>query len=430
MLIKRILIILPAIIFFVLLQSFFWVPTYDEQASGNPHRLEEFITASIGDARILNPILNADSASSAIVTQVFDGLIDRDEDLRFRGRLAESWSIYEEVYFYVNPDAIVRGETISQPEAIKEIILSQKKSSNKQDSPLADTLKNIKDIEIISPQKGETDIEIPGPDSNKDGFPDPVNIMIKFKSPPRLKVILENVDQDFFKNMESILGHGYFETFPSDNYVEILTAGQEDKISIIAPQVLPAIEHNPVIIFNLRKGVKFHDGHEFDSGDVKFTYKSIVDPKNLSPRVPDFEPVKRLDVLDKHTVKIVYKRLYSPAFGTWGMGMLPEHLLNAEQLKKEAEFRNEDADKFTMRDSDFNRHPVGTGPFVFREWKSDQYILLDRHEDYWEGAPNYGRYTYRIVPDILTQEMEFYGGAIDHYGVEPHQVARLRKDPK
>jgi ABC-type transport system substrate-binding protein len=34
------------------------------------------------------------------------------------------------------------------------------------------------------------------------------------------------------------------------------------------------------------------------------------------------------------------------------------------------------------------------------------------------------------VPDILTQEMEFYGGAIDDYGVEPHQVARLKKDPK
>ena len=78
MLVKRILIILPLIIFAVLLQSFFWVPTYDEQVKGNPHRLEQYITASIGDARILNPILNADSASSTIVDQVFGGLIDRE----------------------------------------------------------------------------------------------------------------------------------------------------------------------------------------------------------------------------------------------------------------------------------------------------------------------------------------------------------------
>jgi len=73
MLIKKILILLPVIIFAILLQSFFWVPTYDEQVRGNPHRLEEFISASTGDAKILNPILHADSSSGAITDQVFDG---------------------------------------------------------------------------------------------------------------------------------------------------------------------------------------------------------------------------------------------------------------------------------------------------------------------------------------------------------------------
>ncbi|MBC8551318.1 MAG: peptide-binding protein [Candidatus Brocadiales bacterium] len=203
----------------------------------------------------------------------------------------------------------------------------------------------------------------------------------------------------------------------------------QDKLPIVAPQVLAAVEHNPVIIFNLRKGVKFHDGHEFDSGDVEFTYQSIMENKNLSPRTPDYEPVKSLEILDSHTVRVVYKRLYQPAFGTWGMGMLPEHLLNKDALRKEAIAKGEDPEKFTMRDSGFNRSPVGTGPFVFREWKSDQYIVLDRHEQYWEGAPNYKSYTFRIVPDLLTQEMEFYGGAIDSYGVQPHQVERLKKDP-
>jgi len=155
-----------------------------------------------------------------------------------------------------------------------------------------------------------------------------------------------------------------------------------------------------------------------------------MNSRNLSPRIPDYEPVKRLEVVDKYTVKVIYKRLYSPAFGTWAMGVLPEHLLNEGELKKEAELKGVDPDTFTMRDSDFNRSPVGTGPFIFREWKSDQYIRLDRNEDYWEGAPHYKSYTYRVVPDILTQEMEFYGGAIDDYGVQPHQVARLQNDPR
>ncbi len=417
MLIKRILILLPVIIFAVLLQSFFWVPTYDEQVKGNPHRLEEFITASSGDAKILNPILNADSASSNIVGQTFDGLIDRDENLKFRGRLATSWEIYEEAYFYVNPKALIKGRQL-QPWEIKELILSNK-----------DTLNNIKAIEVISPETTIREIKIPGPDENKDGIPDPINIKVNFDLPARLKITLTAVDQDLFKKLEQILGNEYFKSFPASDFIRILTPGKEDKLPVLA-ETFSVTEHNPVIIFQLRKGVKFHDGHDFDAGDVQFTYQAIMEPKNLSPRVPDYEPVKKLEVLDKYTVKVVYKRLYSPAFGTWGMGMLPEHLLNAAMLKKEAESKGADPEKFSMRGADFNRAPVGTGPFVFREWKSDQYITLDRNEEYWEGPPHYKNYTYRIIPHILTQEMEFYGGAIDDYGVQPHQVARLKNDPK
>jgi ABC-type transport system substrate-binding protein len=426
MLIKRVLILLPVLIFFVLLQSFFWVPTYDEQTRGNPGRLQEFITASIGDAKILSPILNADNASSTIVDQVFDGLIDRDENLRFRGRLAQNWELFEEAYFYLNPHAMINGKRVTAPETIKQKLLKFES-----DAPdLRNTFDNIQSIEIIPPENGKTVVQIPGPDTNKDGFPDPMEVKVKFNAPYRFKLTLKNVDQDLFKNLEAALGKGYFETFPADDFVEIESKAHEDKLSMIAPEVLPAVEHNPVIIFHLRKGVKFHDGHEFDANDVEFTYKSIMDPRNLSPRVSDYEPVKSLEVLDNYTVKVVYKRLYQPAFGTWGMGILPEHLLNKEALEKEARAKGEDPDNFTMRDSDFNRAPVGTGPFVFREWKSDQYIVLDRNDDYWEGAPNYKSYTFRIVPDLLTQEMEFYGGAIDSYGVQPHQVARLENDPR
>ena len=255
MVIKKVLILLPIIIFVVLLQSFFWVPTYDEQVRGNPLRLEEFITASSGDAKILNPVLHADAPSGNIVDQVFNGLIDRDEDLRFRGRLAESWDIYEEAYFYLNQNAKIDGRTLSRPEAVRDMILARRENMNDRNTPLGDTLNNIEAIEIVPPEKGESDIPVPGPDINKDGLPDPVNIKVGFQSPPRLKVTLREVDQDFFKNMEQLLGKGYFDTFPASDYLTILSPGHEDRMSAIAPQVLPAIEHNPVIIFKLRKGV-------------------------------------------------------------------------------------------------------------------------------------------------------------------------------
>ena len=75
---RRLLIGLPIIVLLFLLQSYFWVPTYEEQTRGNPERLEEYVTASIGDAQVLNPALSADSASSDINGLVFEGLLDYD----------------------------------------------------------------------------------------------------------------------------------------------------------------------------------------------------------------------------------------------------------------------------------------------------------------------------------------------------------------
>ncbi|MGD9417209.1 MAG: ABC transporter substrate-binding protein, partial [Desulfobacterales bacterium] len=217
--------------------------------------------------------------------------------------------------------------------------------------------------------------------------------------------------------------------FQGTQYLTTTPAVETELLKTYAQKFLPSVEHNPIIEFQLRPDVKFHDGHAFDAHDVRFTYDAIMDPRNLSPRIADYEPVKKVMVIDPLTVRIVYKRLYSPAIGTWGMGILPEHLLNDARLKKEALKLGKNPQSFTMRQSGFNRHPIGCGPFVFREWVSDQFIILDRFNDYWEGPPHYKKYVFRVIPDLLTQEMEFYAGTIDSYGVQPHQVKRLKDDP-
>ena len=146
--------------------------------------------------------------------------------------------------------------------------------------------------------------------------------------------------------------------------------------------------------------------------------------------MPDYEPVKRVETPDRFSVKVTYKRLYSPAFGTWAMGMLPEHLLNEKKLAQEAKRAGKDPKEFSLRDSAFNRKPIGTGAFIFKEWRSDELIRLARNEDYWEGPPEYHEYVYRILPDPLTQEITFYAGTVDRYGAGAHQVERLKKDPR
>jgi ABC-type transport system substrate-binding protein len=431
--VRKVLILAPLLVSLFLLQSYFWVPTYEEQTRGNPERLEEYITASIGDASLLNPILPADSASSDIISMVFEGLLDRDENLDFRGRLATSWEIYEEAFFYINEEAEVPDLGKADPEAVLQHLLKAKAGAIPLGVKTRTSLANIREIALVPP----ADFIVTRPEKGRDGKP-PEKVRLVVRAPARIKLTLEHVDQDLFENLSSLLGEGYFSSFPSEAFVNVQvgsgppgTEAQSRPETLVghAREILPPTEHNPVIVFRLRPNVRFHDGHVFDAEDVKFTYDAIMNPRNLSPRISDYEPVKSVVIVDPLTVRIVYKRLYSPAIGTWSMGILPRHLLDEDALRKEALKRGMDPDKFTMRQSLFNRSPVGCGPFVFKEWESDQYITLHRFDGYWEGAPNYRRFVYRIIPDLLTQEMEFYAGTVDAYSVQPHQVERLKDDP-
>ena len=58
--VKRVLLLVPLVLAAFLLQSYFWVPSYEKQTTGNPARLQQFIQATSGDARLLNPIVSAD----------------------------------------------------------------------------------------------------------------------------------------------------------------------------------------------------------------------------------------------------------------------------------------------------------------------------------------------------------------------------------
>jgi ABC-type transport system substrate-binding protein len=422
---RKILLWVPLVVIVFLLQSYFWVPTYEEQSQGNPDRLNEYISASIGDAAILNPILSNDSASSTIEGLVFEGLLDYDENLRFRGRLATSWEIHEEAFFYVNEAISVPGVGRIDANGILKLLQEKKREPGSLGSQARSSFENIRALSILPPgeyvvSRQEKAPKAPGRERE---------VKIRVRSPARIKLVLEHVDQFLFESLSAVLGKDYFETFTSRKYVQFDPEVDPAKKALYASEALPATEHNPVIVFRLRSGVKFHDGHSFEAADVKFTYEAIMNPRNISPRQSDFEPVKEVDVIDPLTVRVVYKRLYSPALGTWAMGVLPEHLLNSRVLGKEAAQAGKNPEQFSMRDSAFNRHPVGCGPFVFKEWKPDQFIKLDRYMNYWEGPPDYSQYFFRIIPDSLTQEMEYYAGTIDAYDVRPHQVARFQNDP-
>ncbi len=429
MTLKRLLLLVPLLLTASLLQSYLWVPTYDKQATGNPDRLVTYIEASSGDAKILNPILNADSSSANIVGHVFEGLLDLDENLDLRGRLATDWTITEKAYLLVNtqnrfPDGQeVTGTRLRNrlQEALSQGFLPEVES-------------HLQSLVLLPPEQRVQTVSVQV--EGEKGAPKLIEVAMTIDVPERIEFSLDYVDQDLFDRLKPLIGERYFEHFSAEQNIKLppnTPQKVQAQLKSRYSQLLPVGEHNPEILFHLRKGVRFHDGHVFDAHDVKFTYESIMNPKNLSPRTSDFEPIKYVKVIDPFTIRVVYKRLFSPAIYAWTMGVLPEHLLNEEAMVQEMttrELSEESRKTFGMRESQYNRHPIGTGRFRFVEWRGDEYIHLSRFDEYWEGPSEYHDYYMRIIPDLLTQEMEFLAGAIDYYATQPHQVARYKNNPQ
>ncbi len=168
------------------------------------------------------------------------------------------------------------------------------------------------------------------------------------------------------------------------------------------------------LTFHLRQGVKFHDGVECTAEDVMFTYQSLIDPKVPTPYRGNYVMVKKAEVLDKYTFRVTYDKPFAPALISWGMGILPKHLLQGKDITK----------------SPLTRHPIGTGPYKFVQWRTGDKIVLESNHDYFEGRPYIDRYIYRIIPDRATMFLELRAGGIDSMGLEPLQYLKQTDTPE
>lgn len=160
------------------------------------------------------------------------------------------------------------------------------------------------------------------------------------------------------------------------------------------------------VVFHLRKDVKWHDGVEFTSADVLFTYKTVTDPSVPTPYGSNYGPVDKVEALDDHTVRVTFKEPFAPALESWGMGILPRHHLEGKKI---------DDEEYTRRNL------VGTGPYRLKKWVTGQLIELEASPDYFEGRPGIDRYIMRVVPDSATQFLELKTGGIDMMTLEPPQ---------
>ena len=230
-------------------------------------------------------------------------------------------------------------------------------------------------------------------------------------------------EADTYKDDESVLVYGsadYTRINPAmDEHGEInllLFDGlmAHDKDNNVVPGLAESYEYDEescTYTFHIRDGIKWHDGEPLTAEDVKFTIDSIMDPENGSENAPNYEDVEEIIVLDDNTVSV---RLSEPnaAFPEYmTLAVLPKHLLEGED----------------MQESDFFRHPIGTGPYKLESWDMGQSIVLVKNDDYYLGAPNIDKVIFKIVPDDNAQAMQLRSGELDLALLDPKNAADFDK---
>ncbi|MDD5131188.1 MAG: peptide-binding protein [bacterium] len=171
------------------------------------------------------------------------------------------------------------------------------------------------------------------------------------------------------------------------------------------------------ITFFLRKNVKWHDGFPFTSEDVIFTYQKLIDPGIKTAFSSNFQLVSKVEAPDPFTVTVTYKEPFAPALESWGMGILPKHV-----------FGEMTAEEFNQ--SDFNRFPIGTGPYKFKEWRTGQKVVLESNPDYFEGRPYIDKYIYQIIPDQSVQLLSLKTHTIDMMSLTADMYVKEANDPE
>lgn len=152
--------------------------------------------------------------------------------------------------------------------------------------------------------------------------------------------------------------------------------------------------------FKLREGVEFHNGEPFNANAVKFTFDRLLGEEGAKgPQQSNYTSIDSVEIVSDYEVVFHLNQpdpvLLTKLAGYGAMIVPPEYV-------------QENSEEF------FNDNPVGTGPFKFSEYKRDQFISLEKNENYWkEDLPKLDEVTFRFIPEASTRLAELQTGTID-----------------
>jgi ABC-type transport system substrate-binding protein len=187
-------------------------------------------------------------------------------------------------------------------------------------------------------------------------------------------------------------------------------------------------DNGKTYIFLLNRNVTFTNYRRVTAHDFKYSFKRILMPSGKSPNTwvlerisgaKDYmhgkaDDVAGLEVLDSHTLRIRLDEPFSPFLQL--LTMTAAYVVPMEEIERQG--------------ADFSFRPVGTGPFVLKNWKNNNEIVLSRNNMYFEGQAKIPGIVYRIIPEDLTAVTEFELGNLDVIQVPASEFSRYRSSTK
>ena len=177
--------------------------------------------------------------------------------------------------------------------------------------------------------------------------------------------------------------------------------------------------------FYLKEKILFSNRKEVVAQDFKYSFERLLAPATRSPNTWVLEKIKGakdfikgktkdvsgIKIEDKYTITIILEEPFTPFLNL--LCMTAAYVIPKEDVE--------------MWGADFSTHPSGTGPFVLKEWRHNQYLKLEARNDYFEGKAKIKGIIYKIIPEDLTAVAEFESGNIDVISIPASEFKRYRE---
>jgi len=211
---------------------------------------------------------------------------------------------------------------------------------------------------------------------------------------------------------QDTLAYGIQETM----YEGLLGFDKDMKVIPVLAEAMPELAKDAKsLTFKLRKGIKFQDGTDFNAEAVKINVDRLKDPANKLKRASLLAAVEQVEIIDPFTVKIILNKPFAAIIQTFAH---PGSMMISPKAIKEY-------------GKELSRHPVGTGPFQFIEWKDGQYVAVKKFDGYWDKANSakVEKITFKPVPEAASRVAMLKTGEVQFiYPMPSEQIENLKND--